>query len=506
MFISKLQITNFKGFIDYTEIEFSDKVNFIIGNNNAGKSTIFEALAFLENGLHKGENPDELKNYNAKNKTLEVVAWIKGDFSSLIKASSKDLSMFIKNNTIKLIRTDEPLEWHDAKNKIKSLNIKEIGIYNWEKDEYQNPAGIDKTLNLLVGQYIWATTNMDEVGSFNKTKIAGKLLESKASEFFNSDEYKNFIAMHKKLFDDEDGVLQNQLDSLKNEISKNLSENYGQNLKVKIEFEAPDTNVFKKNCDFSISESENNYKPLYSYGDGLQRSVALALIEAYANLVAEEKSSNDSLFFVVDEPEVYLHPKGQENLANAFVKLSTKSQIFIATHSPYMIANFRYGNDQAFIVKNHKISKIDNSFSKYSLNHIPSFNEINYLAFGVRAIEYHNDLYATFTRVLIEKEICKSGLENIKETDRYITEKNIDTKLSDYYKHFYGKRLIQKNYIKILKDKQRSEMLTLPTYIRNVYHHPEIKSNAQVTPNEVKQSIHLLQKLLDHREDILKGK
>ncbi|AGR65200.1 hypothetical protein N134_05785 [Limosilactobacillus reuteri TD1] len=32
MFISKLQITNFKGFIDYTEIEFSDKVNFIIGN------------------------------------------------------------------------------------------------------------------------------------------------------------------------------------------------------------------------------------------------------------------------------------------------------------------------------------------------------------------------------------------------------------------------------------------------------------------------------------------
>ena len=49
-------------------------------------------------------------------------------------------------------------------------------------------------------------------------------------------------------------------------------------------------------------------------------------------------------------------------------------------------------------------------------------------------------------------------------------------------------------------------MLTLPTYIRNVYHHPEIKSNAQVTPNEVKQSIHLLQKLLDHREDILKGK
>ena len=43
MYINKLIIHNFKGFKHF-EMDFSDNVNVIVGNNNEGKTTIFEAI------------------------------------------------------------------------------------------------------------------------------------------------------------------------------------------------------------------------------------------------------------------------------------------------------------------------------------------------------------------------------------------------------------------------------------------------------------------------------
>ncbi|WP_275890588.1 AAA family ATPase [Clostridium perfringens] len=47
MFISELTITNFKGFNSSKTIKFSEGINVLIGQNNAGKTTIIEALRLL---------------------------------------------------------------------------------------------------------------------------------------------------------------------------------------------------------------------------------------------------------------------------------------------------------------------------------------------------------------------------------------------------------------------------------------------------------------------------
>ncbi|XZJ31093.1 ATP-dependent nuclease [Clostridium perfringens] len=47
MFISELTIINFKGFNSSKTIKFSDGINVLIGQNNAGKTTIIEALRLL---------------------------------------------------------------------------------------------------------------------------------------------------------------------------------------------------------------------------------------------------------------------------------------------------------------------------------------------------------------------------------------------------------------------------------------------------------------------------
>lgn len=51
--VKSLRLTNFKKFSSY-EFQFNDDVNVFVGDNNAGKSTILEALEIVLNSNHRG--------------------------------------------------------------------------------------------------------------------------------------------------------------------------------------------------------------------------------------------------------------------------------------------------------------------------------------------------------------------------------------------------------------------------------------------------------------------
>ncbi|WP_411684691.1 AAA family ATPase, partial [Aeromonas caviae] len=54
--IKKIKLLNFKRFIEF-EIEFDPKMNVIIGDNEAGKSSILQAIELLSSGSrHKVES------------------------------------------------------------------------------------------------------------------------------------------------------------------------------------------------------------------------------------------------------------------------------------------------------------------------------------------------------------------------------------------------------------------------------------------------------------------
>ena len=55
MFISKIKLINFKSFKGEHVIEFSEGVNFFVGNNNCGKTTIFKAIEFIQSGKNKSD-------------------------------------------------------------------------------------------------------------------------------------------------------------------------------------------------------------------------------------------------------------------------------------------------------------------------------------------------------------------------------------------------------------------------------------------------------------------
>ena len=77
MYITKLIIHNFKGFTHF-EMDFSDNVNVIVGNNNEGKTTIFEAIHLALTASVNGKNvlvdiPAYIFNSTAVNEYLAKV-------------------------------------------------------------------------------------------------------------------------------------------------------------------------------------------------------------------------------------------------------------------------------------------------------------------------------------------------------------------------------------------------------------------------------------------------
>ena len=50
MYFKSLTITNFKSFKGENRIDFTKGINYIVGDNNCGKSTIVDALCYLAKG------------------------------------------------------------------------------------------------------------------------------------------------------------------------------------------------------------------------------------------------------------------------------------------------------------------------------------------------------------------------------------------------------------------------------------------------------------------------
>jgi len=91
---------------------------------------------------------------------------------------------------------------------------------------------------------------------------------------------------------------------------------------------------------------ENRKLPFNLLPDGL-RSIIGWLVHAVVMMDAWLQGKDDPLdaeaVFLLDEIESHLHPAWQRKILPAFQRLFPKSQIFIATHSPFLIASLNQG-------------------------------------------------------------------------------------------------------------------------------------------------------------------
>lgn len=92
----------------------------------------------------------------------------------------------------------------------------------------------------------------------------------------------------------------------------------------------------------SIRGADGSTLPISNQGHGLQRAVAMSMIQAlYADADGHDDQATRTVILAAEEPEIYQHPVRARAFAQSLKKLAEKDnfQVALATHSPSFVSS-----------------------------------------------------------------------------------------------------------------------------------------------------------------------
>lgn len=467
MYFKSLTITNFKSFEGEQKINFSKGINYIVGDNNCGKSTIVHALRYLI------ENVGEQSSLRNKSTTedLSVEAIFAGqDLINIVQSDKYEkLAKYLNDDHEEpyfRVRRSPKVETITQGRKTVTLDEKKITFWNPETQQFENPTGIDALFRSLVDLVpVLADTTTSEIVDFGTTKPLGRLIAAVSQQFQETERWTAFQKAHTEAFSDGEDSLSSLTTDMSSQIQQLVQKQYG-HAEVRLDFTLPDATTFIKGGQLLVTDG--NYEtPLRDKGTGMQRAVTLALIQVYSSMQHKTKE-HAPLTLLLDEPETWLHPRAQIQLGEALAKISEDEQLFLITHSPYMLGSYSPTQHRLLI-----FSREDNVPSiQYSdelgllTSQAPSLGEITYFAFGIPTVEFHDELWGEIQVISKRK-----------------SERKLNTYLHDTHRLPYTKKWDRDD-----KPNDAPEDATLPYYIRNSIHHPENRLNDPYTDNELAES------------------
>lgn len=479
MFINKLVIKNFKGFAkESTELKFNipdgsegSGLNVFIGENNSGKSTILEAIDFIRNGTKK--DLDSICHKNILNEIADV-AKVELEFKGSIK---KVINNFAQPNkqSVFINGIYECDEGHSYFKIARSTDdIKKLKIWDKEKNIFENKGGLDAPLKALFEiNFIWANTNPNDEATFGASTLCGTLLKEIATAHEATEEFIQFKNSFNEIFNCKQSNLSKEIAKIENRLNTIFSDHFDET-SLKFKFDLPKVDTFFKTASLLVDDGIQI--KMDEKGSGMQRCIALALLQVYAEELALDRQKNLSkpFYLFIDEPEISLHPQGQKKLFDSLLKISADKQVFITTHSPYFLHS-RALNQVGLFIFQKKASKmtIESFGNEGYFPWSPTWGEINYKAYNMPTTELHNELYGFIQ-------------QNIKE----------DGKLEDWLQQQGCQK--DQQWKRELNNSFREEDVTLMTLIRNHIHHPENKYMKSVgyTQEQLTSSINKMIELL----------
>ena len=123
------------------------------------------------------------------------------------------------------------------------------------------------------------------------------------------------------------------LDAFSRKVNKNFRKNGGR-----------DEIIYSMNLDIertlavTVGVRQAGYqekRPAGSMGKGMRSIYMLSLLETY-----EEEGMENTDIIMVEDPEIFLHPKLQKVSGDILYRLSRKNQVMFSTHSPNLLSNF----------------------------------------------------------------------------------------------------------------------------------------------------------------------
>lgn len=322
MRLKTLYIKGFRNFKEAT-INFNNQ-SLIIGANDVGKTNLLYALRIL---LDRGFSDLDLElkesDFYAYEETNEVIitaffddikedcilSKMKGDISGdgnlvikYLATKGEDYKFFCGKSD-----ADEDLHEYSIPYYRKVLNIKYI---NSKRDFW---GYINKTKNILLQQ----------------------AKEERSAETIDTDD-----ALYKQISDKlkevdsqipELSYVKNATEQINEELNKLAIHNQEQ----KVVFDTASTDTDSVINKISIT-SKHGDKKLLIGGEGRLNQIYLSLW-ASQNRISEY--SNEVSILCVEEPEAYLHPHQQRELARYLCQV-LKGQVILTSHSPYIVCEF----------------------------------------------------------------------------------------------------------------------------------------------------------------------
>lgn len=386
MKLSKFTIKNFRGITEMT----MDIYNYasLIGPNNCGKSSILQALIIFLNQ----EKPQE-DDWNKESPEKEMI--LEGMFTDIQDWERKisGVAGIIQNEAIRLRVKFEPHvskgiyeacvereEIDNWSNKIGDLKktwinavLEELGITtaaelklvsNQERikqnirDKYPDKIhkinadwtsesiSIDAALKQALphAEIIPAVKDATEDTKPQAKTTFGRLLNAiiipaiqNTPEF---EKLKNSVEALSKIVRGANGTKQPEIiERFSTDISSRIAEII--NVKAILDIAEPDTEKFLgSNAILRLNDGIET--DISHQGNGAQRSLVFALIEAVAKFTSKGSGDTENMkstILLFEEPELYLHPHLMRRLKSSLIEISKKQgwQVVISTHSPILI-------------------------------------------------------------------------------------------------------------------------------------------------------------------------
>jgi predicted ATP-dependent endonuclease of OLD family len=388
--IELVKVSNWRS-IKGLEIKFQDLMIFI-GQNNHGKSNILSSLLFFFGEI----KPQELDfNYGSQELFVEIL------FSDLDEADQTTFKKYVTaDKKIRVRKTayiGGNFEYHGYTETPADEFLQESSAASYTKRDvaaslpfyqYLPEAGRLSKQDIVDAQEKYIQDNKDKI-SFNYIMEESNFLGLKsvakgifgniyfipaikdASEDFSSKEASSFGKIFSKIVTDMSNNnddwkstknnLTNLFGSL-NEYDSNGDQNENRptelvefeellsaeleswNAKINVEITPPNIDdVFRANTQVWVNDGVRT--DIRRKGHGLQRALIFAMIKVMSDKAStinpdetSTRTSSNSSFFVLEEPELFLHPQAQRAMFDSLANLSGHNiQITLCTHSSALI-------------------------------------------------------------------------------------------------------------------------------------------------------------------------
>jgi len=408
--LKRIEIKNIKA-IDAFSIDFLDnkKLVLLIGRNNSGKTSILEAVRFFFSDDQKADELWPLDN-SGNYKEIEEKPYILAEINF-----SNDEIESIKEE-LKTTRQDEKLDEFliDGSNLIikkpinktaKGIKAKDYECKRKDNGKFENFTGLIQNTTRFIPRYIYLPSLVNLEDYTSASQRAEHTFEELFSLYFEglkweeNEEITNLISSLIKKINELIGIedIKQKIDTYLKEIDDVSVEKLEQGFQSVNDV----ANIIKK---VKIALNDGVISDARLKGSGTQRGLIFSLLRLIA-----EKRKNDKgreTIFLIDEPDLHLHPQLQKQIKVILEKLSSNYPVIVATHSHLMIGKKL---STACVIK--KIYKENNTVKEeYISNEEKLFRELfTYLGC------IPSDFLLPDNIILVEGKFDKQFLEKIVE-------------------------------------------------------------------------------------------